>query len=489
MIGENTPIGGGTGTCPTIIIGTYCGNGNATYSHTWTWTTLDYRIGSYFLDSTETYTCNEIGASVLKEVRKFEYAKATHHQATRETVINSKNQVEETNTKYPHELASSNADYQEMVNRHIYTPILEQENRVNNTFASLIKTNFKKWYPATTFGDVQGFFAPVSIQQQLTGGPVITKLVFGEKLASPTENGYDNKAHPVVYTEANATVIRLTWWTQQDKQDMVKVQQVNGLFSTTYDYHPLVGVKSITNPDGKAVFYEYDVFSRLSKIHNDTESGPVTRSYCYNYAGQSISCDVISDISGVASTPELSLMPDFTAPLPVTLIEFVAVKQEQTALLSWKTTEEINSDHFAIERSTDGKHWNKIGIVKAKGESSSRLYYSFRDGQPQAGQNLYRLKMVDQDGSFSYSRMESLSFERGIALYPNPVGPSDKLLIKGILPGNIARLVIYDQQGKLIYSGEPKTDRINTDGLQAGSYLVQITQVNGTITTLRFIKK
>lgn len=455
----------------------------------WASTQLTYQIGSLFLDSTMTYTYSETGGSVLFEKKEFTYAKATHHQVTRQRITNSKNQIEETNFKYPHELASGNADYQEMVNRHIYAPVLEQEDKVNGSFTSLVKTNFKKWYPATTYGGLSGFFAPLSVQQQFAGGSLVNQIVFGENLTNPTENGYDNKGHAVVYTELNGTVTRLTWWTQNGKQDQVNVKQVNGAFSTTYDYHPLVGVKSIINPDGKAVFYEYDVFNRLSKVHNDTETGPVLKSFCYNYAGQSISCDAITGISGVASLDPLTLLPDSTAAMPVTLIELSAIKQEQTSFLSWKTTEESNSDRFEVERSADGKHWGRIGSVVAKGESNSLLYYTFRDNQPNGGQNLYRLKMVDHDGSFSYSRVESLTFDDGIAVYPNPVGPGDKLLLKGIQPEKISNLAIYDQQGKRVYSAKPKTERIDTTGLPAGSYLVQVTQADGTVVTLRFVKK
>lgn len=72
--------------------------------------------------------------------------------------------------------------------------------------------------------------------------------------------------------------------------------------------------------------------------------------------------------SGITSfSPFAITNPD--SPLPVTLARFDAVKEGSTALLSWSTTEETNSDRFEVERSINGKVWQKIATVKAQGES------------------------------------------------------------------------------------------------------------------------
>jgi hypothetical protein len=112
-----------------------------------------------------------------------------------------------------------------------------------------------------------------------------------------------------------------------------------------------------------------------------------------------------------------------SAVLPVTLIDFNAKKESNTAMLSWTTSFETGSDHFQVERSKDGKTWHSIGIVKSIGESSALHGYRFTDPSPLKGENYYRLKMVDWDGTFAFSSVRTLQFERALehfVLYPNP---------------------------------------------------------------------
>jgi hypothetical protein len=89
--------------------------------------------------------------------------------------------------------------------------------------------------------------------------------------------------------------------------------------------------------------------------------------------------------------------------LPVTLIAFKASQQEQSVLLQWATSSEVNASIFEIERSFSGKDWNSIGRVNATGEESTHQEYAFNDASPSSGSNLYRLKMVDIDGTYAWS--------------------------------------------------------------------------------------
>ena len=111
------------------------------------------------------------------------------------------------------------------------------------------------------------------------------------------------------------------------------------------------------------------------------------------------------------------------AALPVTLINFSGQKQEQAVALNWQTSEETNSSHFEIQHAIDGKQWTKIGQVSASEESKVVQTYNFTHQNPVNGENLYRLKMVDRDSTFAYSRIISAGFEGfdQITLYPNPV--------------------------------------------------------------------
>src|SRR5450432_1381164 len=96
--------------------------------------------------------------------------------------------------------------------------------------------------------------------------------------------------------------------------------------------------------------------------------------------------------------------------LPVQLVLFLASKNDDgTVAVKWATSQEQNSNYYDVERSSDQSGWIKIGTVKAKGFSSITSNYNFTDNLPLSGSSYYRLKMVDLDAKFLYSKTVSLS--------------------------------------------------------------------------------
>lgn len=181
---------------------------------------------------------------------------------------------------------------------------------------------------------------------------------------------------------------------------------------------------------------------------------------------------------------------DIDAPLPVTLTSFTATKEGSTAQLSWSTTSETNSDRFEIERSQNGKVWNQIGIRQSNGESSSLKNYSFPDADPLPGENLYRLKMIDKDNTFAYSRIESLTFssEGVTSFYPNPV--AEKLIIKSNDFSTVKNVKIYDASGRTVYqSSATPTNEIDVQNFSSGLYVVQLVSKTGVVITHKIIKQ
>ncbi|HTI93552.1 MAG TPA: T9SS type A sorting domain-containing protein [Puia sp.] len=109
--------------------------------------------------------------------------------------------------------------------------------------------------------------------------------------------------------------------------------------------------------------------------------------------------------------------------LPIILSGFSATLDNGDVDLSWSTQLEINSDHFAIERSTDaGAHWSVIGVVAAHGSSSTVLNYSFSDSKPSSGTSEYRLQLVDKDAKYAYSEVKTIrnGLITAVSVYPNP---------------------------------------------------------------------
>ena len=116
--------------------------------------------------------------------------------------------------------------------------------------------------------------------------------------------------------------------------------------------------------------------------------GPASRMMASTISGNATGCNTAAEIRIGCAT------------LPVTLITFKASQAEQSVLLEWATSSEVNSSSFEIERSFAGKDWNNIGSLDAIGGERSHRYYSFRDPSPRNGSNLYRLKMIDTDGTY-----------------------------------------------------------------------------------------
>ena len=164
-------------------------------------------------------------------------------------------------------------------------------------------------------------------------------------------------------------------------------------------------------------------------------------------------------------------------PLPIELLDFSATLQsDNTVRLDWTTASEINNDHFEIQRSENGDHWDTIGTIEGQGNSPNISRYSFNDQQPLDGRSYYRLKQVDIDGKFTYSKIESVRLEPEVFhIYPNPA--AEYIKIDFAKAPDETWFSIIDINGntcypiKLIDSPETKVD-IST--LSNGMYFIRI---------------
>jgi hypothetical protein len=166
------------------------------------------------------------------------------------------------------------------------------------------------------------------------------------------------------------------------------------------------------------------------------------------------------------------------SPLPVTLISFDAKKEGSTATLTWSTSFETNSDHFDIQHSQDGKAWSNLATIQAQGESKVVVPYHYTHTSP-FNNNLYRLKMVDLDGTFAYSSIKSLNFngEEQMNIYPNPT--ADRIKLSSNM--QIANVKIYSQTGVMVMNTRPDSgNEVDLTKLAQGTYFVKIN--DGTLT-------
>jgi hypothetical protein len=138
--------------------------------------------------------------------------------------------------------------------------------------------------------------------------------------------------------------------------------------------------------------------------------------------------------------------------LPLTLLRFSATAAANGNFLQWQTSQEINTKHFEIEWSDDGQTFEKIALQKAAGNSATLVNYSFLNTVPVNGDNYYRLKMIDIDGRFTYSKTVQVNttlVSIAISAFPNPVINFSELKIKALKTENVL-FYLYATDGKLI---------------------------------------
>jgi Secretion system C-terminal sorting domain len=170
--------------------------------------------------------------------------------------------------------------------------------------------------------------------------------------------------------------------------------------------------------------------------------------------------------------------------VPVTLVDFTATKSGKSALLNWKTLNEVNSRGFAIERSTNGNAWTQLQFVNSNLSSSVSKEYSAIDRNPVNGVNYYRLKQVDVDGKQTLSSIATVKFNSSdlmeFAFYPNPAKNYINVSLNTI-NADKARIDLIDVKGSIVFtstyakSEQGATKKISLNNLPKGIYVIRFT--------------
>jgi hypothetical protein len=173
-------------------------------------------------------------------------------------------------------------------------------------------------------------------------------------------------------------------------------------------------------------------------------------------------------------------------PLPLTLLNFNG-SYNNKALLTWTTADEKNVDRFEIERSTDGAKFSKAGTLAAKGVNGAVTSYQLTDDLSGVSGSVfyYRLKSIDFDGKFTYSKVLTLRKDQKavneITVVPNPVVNSNAVIRISSTEKGVADLRIVDFSGRVIKSQKLNLyEGINTipvgdiGKLSTGMYTVQL---------------
>jgi hypothetical protein len=161
--------------------------------------------------------------------------------------------------------------------------------------------------------------------------------------------------------------------------------------------------------------------------------------------------------------------------LPVKLIYFHAVLQQQSILLQWKISNPELARDFIIEKLNPNNEWSPVDTITATDRAEQ---YSFIDQSPFAGYNQYRLRIIEKNNRFFFSLIKSVFIspdENLFLFYPNPA--RDKITVRGNFSGKTL-LIITDITGKKILQKEiTNNTAISLSPLPPGIYLLRVNEI------------
>ncbi|SIT88751.1 T9SS type A sorting domain-containing protein [Pontibacter indicus] len=178
--------------------------------------------------------------------------------------------------------------------------------------------------------------------------------------------------------------------------------------------------------------------------------------------------------------------------LPVELVSFKAQSTKEGVQLSWKTASELDNRGFEVEASADGKNFRKVAFVESKvGTTSLTQHYSFLDTRAVAGANYYRLKQIDFDGAFEYSKTVAINITLASAATVYPTLATTDITVRLASTDDQVTIAVADMAGKQLLAVQNPADRqvvLPVQQLQQGVYFVTVT--SGTQKeVIRFVKR
>lgn len=141
--------------------------------------------------------------------------------------------------------------------------------------------------------------------------------------------------------------------------------------------------------------------------------------------------------------------------LPVSIINVKAYKNGNNVNIDWSALNEVNTDHYEVERSSNGVSFGAITQTAAFNNGNQQNNYSVTDIHPINGNNFYRIKAIDKDGQVKYSAIVSVNINSnyvGIKVLPNPVNNRLMNVQLSNLPAGKYELLLYSVNGQRVFN-------------------------------------
>jgi hypothetical protein len=170
--------------------------------------------------------------------------------------------------------------------------------------------------------------------------------------------------------------------------------------------------------------------------------------------------------------------------LPVSFLDLTAVKENSSVLLTWQVAREVNTQYYIVERSTDGFNFTAIGSTSFKEGPALGNTYQYTDDKVSAtgGSLYYRIRELDTDGQFIYSKIVSVRLNNlsgKLSVYPNPAQSSVTVSFTCTNSGPVS-LRLFDMKGSLLwqqlYAASAGQNNVQVDcirNIPPGTYILQ----------------
>jgi hypothetical protein len=315
----------------------------------------------------------------------------------------------------------------------------------------------------------------------------------------------------VIFTFATDTVAKIIWDPFISVPTSIAVRRYAGVNppSTTGAQNVMNVSADVTVPTG-TYSYSFVLNYKDQWIGTNPNESDLRLAKYNSSTGWIIYQNALSSVDTIRNQIRASGLTDFsiftgtnnTTPLPVNLVDFTGNRVQKNVALSWTTASEQNSNRFEIERSFDGRKFETAGTTRANGRSSVFESYQFTDMNIVSAATgrviYYRLKMVDNDNSFAYSKTIAINLDasvsENISVYPNPF--SSQLLVKfATSASGTMNISLLDMAGKsvaassrFIDAGNGSVILDNMNELLPGIYFV-VVDYNGARTVEKVVKQ
>ena len=298
-------------------------------------------------------------------------------------------------------------------------------------------------------------------------------------------------------SNANHNIFNSSW--SLSVSGLLAVNSVSGIIEGSIPWLDLGGI-----PDANTFQFTFSIFRATISDNSFDTGGDGTKGNCLDYitttSGNTYGALIGISSGGTNNQGRLDYSTNIqflgsNQLFPVELTSFSATTIGSSVKLSWQTATEINNFGFDVERKSNVKghtstvlsvtDWEKIGFVNGNGNSNSTKDYSFVDDNVNAGTYSYRLKQIDNDGQFEYSKEVEIGLTAPDKFelsqnYPNPFNPSTTINYNLPEAANV-KLIIYNilgQEVKTLVNGFKEagvhTINFNASELNSGLYIYKI---------------